>query len=75
VPLIVFHVWHFPAVSTVQPHPVLQVLLHSNSVKIKCLIYVATTAQWIQQIIKCGLYRAFLSYKVSDVLNIDVLGG
>jgi len=32
------------------------------------LIYVATTAQWIQQIIKCGLYRAFLSYKVSDVL-------
>jgi len=34
-----------------------------------------TTAQWIQQEIKCMLFRAFLSYKVSDELYVNVLGG
>jgi hypothetical protein len=33
-----------------------------------------TTAQWIQQKYKCVLYRAFLSYKFSDELDVNVLG-
>jgi hypothetical protein len=33
------------------------------------------TAQWIQQKIKCVLFRAFLSDKISDELDVDVLGG
>ena len=54
-----------PAVSTVQQHTCctsaqwLCLLLHSNSVNTKCFIYVVTTAQWIQQKIKCVLCRAF----------------
>jgi hypothetical protein len=81
VPLKVFHVWHFAVVSTVQQHAgcssahALCLLLHSNWVNTKCYIYVATTAQWIQQKIKCGLHRAVLSYKVSNVLKFIVLGG
>jgi len=59
VPLKVFHVWHSPAVSTVQQHTCcssaqwLCLLLQSNSVNTKCFISVATTAQWIQQKYKC----------------------
>jgi hypothetical protein len=65
---------------TVQQHPVAPVhthclLLHSNSVNTKCSIYVATTAQWIQQKVKCVLFRAFLSYKILDELDVDVLWG
>jgi hypothetical protein len=32
------------------------------------------SAQRIQQKIKCVLFRAFLSYKISDELGVDVLG-
>jgi len=52
VPLKVFHVWDFPAVSTAQQHTCcsgaqwLCLLLHSNSANTKCFIYVvATTTQ------------------------------
>jgi len=65
--------WHFPTFSTVHSAHAHCLLLHSKSVNTSCFIYVATTAQWIQQKIKCVLYTAFLSYKVSDELNVDVL--
>jgi len=81
VTLKVFNVWDFPAVSTVQQHAfcssahALCVLLHSNSANTNCFIYVATTAQWVQQKMKCVLFRAILSYKISDQLGVDVLCG
>jgi len=75
------HLLDSSAVSTVQQHTCyssaqwLCLLLHSNSVETKYFISVATTAQWIQQKIKCVLCRAFVPYKVSDELDVDVLGG
>ena len=80
--LEVFHLWDLPLSAQCSSTLIAPVHMHffccCIQTRLKKMFHFShhnhTTAQWIQHKITCVLCRALLSYKISDELDVDVLG-